>query len=128
MSAAVLHTIEVGESPLNAIKASIAEQAAAFAEEGALELTVHHPAMDVSGAQLLEFRVGDLLVHSWDLAQSIGVDETLDADVVAVEWQNLQPMLPFIGTIGIFGEGPSGSVADDAPLQTRLLDAMGRRP
>ncbi|MDG2111889.1 MAG: hypothetical protein P8N02_04660 [Actinomycetota bacterium] len=29
---------------------------------------------------------------------------------------------------GMFGEGSSGSVADDAPVQTRYLDIVGRRP
>jgi hypothetical protein len=28
----------------------------------------------------------------------------------------------------MFGTGASGTVADDAPLQTRLLDLTGRRP
>ena len=37
-------------------------------------------------------------------------------------------MAPIIGDIGVFGTGPSGTVADDAPLQQRLLDLSGRRP
>jgi hypothetical protein len=37
-------------------------------------------------------------------------------------------MAPIIGQIGIFGEGPSGTVGEDAPLQERLLDLTGRRP
>jgi hypothetical protein len=28
----------------------------------------------------------------------------------------------------VFGAGPSGTVADDAPLQVQLLDLTGRRP
>jgi hypothetical protein len=43
-------------------------------------------------------------------------------------WEGLQPMVPFIGEIGAFGTGPSGTVAEDAPLQLRLLDLTGRRP
>ena len=37
-------------------------------------------------------------------------------------------MAPFIAEIGVFGSGPSGTVAEDAPLQQRLLDLTGRRP
>jgi hypothetical protein len=40
----------------------------------------------------------------------------------------MQPMAPFIGQTGVFGSGPSGDVAADAPLQQRLLDFTGRRP
>lgn len=107
---------------------AVADQAAAFAEPGALERTVAHPAMDMSGAQLAGFRVGDLLIHGWDLARATGGDETLDPEVVGVVWTNIQPMLPMIGAVGVFGSGPSGTVPEAAPLQDRLLDAMGRRP
>ena len=41
----------------------------AFEESGATERTVHHPAMDMAGAQLLGFRIGGLTLHSWDLAR-----------------------------------------------------------
>ena len=30
--------------------------------------------------------------------------------------------------LGIFGDSASGDVGDDAPLQTRFLDLVGRRP
>ena len=45
--------------------------------------TAHHPAGERTGAQLLEMRVLDVTVHTWDLARSIGADESLDPDVVA---------------------------------------------
>lgn len=109
-------------------RTAVAEQAAAFAEPGALERIVHHPAMDMPGAQLAGFRVGDHTVHAWDLARAIGGDESLDPRVVEVVWTTIQPMLPMIGAVGVFGEGPSGTVPEDAPMQTLLLDAMGRRP
>jgi uncharacterized protein (TIGR03086 family) len=88
----------------------------------------HHPAGDMPGAQLIQFRVSDLLVHRWDLAQAIGVDDTLDPTLVQEVWDGLAPMIPMMATTGVFGAGPSGSVADDASAQVRLLDAMGRRP
>jgi len=33
-----------------------------------------------------------------------------------------------LGELGIFGSGATGEVDPDAPLQQRLLDALGRRP
>ena len=103
-------------------------QAEAFAAPGALDRICHHPRGDFPGGVLLGFRIGDFALHAWDLARAIGADETLNGDLVAVVWEGIQPMLPVIGTLGAFGEGPSGSVAENAPLQSRLLDATGRRP
>jgi len=108
--------------------ANAAAQLDAFRADGASERICHHPMGDMPGAQVAGFRIGDLTLHTWDLAHSTGGDETLPAELVDRVWADLQPMAPMIGAIGLFGEGPSGTVADDAPLQTRLLDLAGRRP
>jgi uncharacterized protein (TIGR03086 family) len=100
----------------------------AFGAPGALTRTVHHMVGDVPGEQVLGMRIGDNTVHAWDLARAIGSDETLDPALVAALWAQLQPMAPFIASIGVFGEGPSGTVPEDADLQRRLLDLTGRRP
>jgi uncharacterized protein (TIGR03086 family) len=100
----------------------------AFAAPGTLERTVHHFIGDVAGLQVLGFRICDLTLHGWDLARALGHDESLDPELVEAVWTDLQPIAPFIGATGIFGAGPSGDVADDAPLQLRLLDLAGRRP
>ena len=90
---------------------------------------MHHPAAgDVPGLTLYEFRTSDYLLHSWDVARATGGDESLDEGLVLLTWQGMQPMAPFIADIGMFGTGPSGTVAEDAPLQQRLLDLTGRRP
>lgn len=125
---AILNNAVAGDDPLAAVQDSLRAQTTAFADPSVLEMTVHHPAMDMPGAQLLGFRVGDLLVHSWDLARAVGADESLDAEVVAVVATNIEPMRPFIGQVGMFGEGPSGTLDDTADAQTALLDLMGRRP
>jgi uncharacterized protein (TIGR03086 family) len=95
---------------------------------GSLERTVHHPVGDISGSQLRDFRVADATLHSWDLARAIGSDESLDASLVKAIWAQLEPLSPIIGTIGLFGEGPSGTLGTDQDLQLRLLDLTGRRP
>ena len=125
---AVVANASLPDDPIAAFEEGAAEQAAAFAEPGALERTVAHPAGDFPATVLLNFRVGDYALHAWDLARAIGADETLAEDLVAFVWEGIQPMLPIIATVGVFGEGPSGTVGEDAPLQTRLLDATGRRP
>ncbi len=111
------------------LDAAFAEELAAFERSGAMEMTVHHPAVgDIPGAVLCNFRTGDYVVHSWDLARATGQDEGLPEDLVTATWEMLQPMAPVIGRTGVFGTGPSGDVPDDAPRQRRLLDLTGRRP
>ncbi len=118
----------LGEDPMAGFEQSAAAQREAFRRPGALEATVHHPAGDIPAAQLLGFRIGDLGVHAWDLARATGGDEALDPRVVEAIWHALEPMRPVIGQVGVFGSGPSGELGDDAPLQQRLLDLVGRRP
>lgn len=95
---------------------------------GTLAKTVHHPAMDMPATQLVQFRIGDMGLHAWDLARAIGADDTLNSKLVDLMWSALEPMRGGMAQSGVFGEGPSGRVPDSAPLQTRLLDLTGRRP
>ena len=89
---------------------------------------VHHLIGDVPASQLLQFRIGDLTLHAWDLATALGTDLAIPDELAEGIYESLQPMAPFIGEIGIFGSGPSGDVGEDATIVTRLLDFTGRRP
>ena len=125
---AVRKTIDLGDDPVAAFDAEADQVAAAFAEPGALERTIPPPSgMDMSGARLLGFRIGDYALHGWDLARAIGADEKLDDALVQELWNSLSPMVGVIASAGVFGGGPTGEVGDDAPLQDRLLDLTGRR-
>lgn len=126
-AAGLLADTALGDDVIGQFRRCAEELAAAFDEPGALDRIVAHPAMDMPAAQLLGFRIGDNLVHAWDLARAAGLDESLDDELVAMVWESVQPMRPFIGQVGQFGEGPSGA-RDDAPLDIQLLDFMGRRP
>ena len=103
-------------------------QAAAFAASGAMDRVTEHPAGDFPVPLLLGFRIGDWTLHAWDLARAIGADETLPVDLVAHVWEGIEPLGPILAASGRFGDGASGAVGAQAPLQTRLLDATGRRP
>lgn len=124
----VLGVDHLGETPRTGLDAALERQQTAFERPGIETHVFQHPAGDMPGAQVLQFRVTDLVVHQWDLAQSIGADETLDPGLVHEVWDAIAPMVPVMAVSGVFGSGPSGTVAEDAPLQDRLLDAMGRRP
>ena len=87
-----------------------------------------HPAGDLPGGRLFCFRLVDLTIHAWDLARATGGSLELNPVIVSSLWETLSPTATHLVATGVFGEGASGTVAEDAPLQLRLLDMLGRRP
>jgi uncharacterized protein (TIGR03086 family) len=78
------------------------------------------PAADLIGNII----VNDVLVHTWDLARSVGGDERLDATAVSAAYATLKPLDEMIRRPGVFGpkvEPPAG--ADE---QTEMLCFLGR--
>ena len=125
---AVFTGTELADDVTAQFAAGAAEQTAAFSVDGATARTLHHPMGDIPGEMVLGFRIGDLTLHSWDLARATGGDEVLPDALVEATWASLSPMADMIGSVGVFGEGPSGNASAEAPLQDRLLDLAGRRP
>ncbi len=70
--------------------------------------------------------IGDLLVHSWDVARTIGADETLPEEAVASTLMGLQRM-PDAMLRGENMFGPAIEVAEDASPQEKLLAFVGRQ-
>jgi uncharacterized protein (TIGR03086 family) len=67
----------------------------------------------------------DVLVHTWDLARTVGADESLDQDSVRRAYEALKPMDAMIRQPYVFGpklEPPKG-----ADVQTEFLYFLGRR-
>ena len=114
--------------PVAAFEESRRELADAFAVTGVLESVVEHPAMDMPGAQLLGFRITEYGLHGWDLARAIGADDHIDHDVLAALLALLEPLAEILPATGMFGDGRSAALPDDATLQHRVLDLSGRRP
>lgn len=70
--------------------------------------------------------IGDLLVHSWDLARALGVDETLPGEAVTSTLMGLQRMPePMLRGENMFG--PAIEVPEDASAQEKLLGFVGRQ-
>jgi uncharacterized protein (TIGR03086 family) len=72
------------------------------------------------------FCLGDVLVHTWDLARATGLDETLDADEVHRHFTGMEPIDELLRSSGHYG--PRVDVAADADEQTKLIAFTGRRP
>ena len=78
-----------------------------------------------AGQIIGQFVTMDLLVHTWDLARTVGADEHLDGDSVRDAYEALKPMDAMIRQPNVFGpklEPPPG-----ADLQTEFLYFLGRR-
>ena len=78
-----------------------------------------------AGEIIARFVTMDLLVHTWDLARTVGADERLDEGSVRDAYEALKPMDAMIRQPKVFGpklEPPQG-----ADLQTEFLYFLGRR-
>lgn len=124
----ILTGTPLDDDPISQFSSVAGTMFTAFEQDGALEQIIHHPMADMPAGRVLGFRMGEVVLHGWDLAQAIGVDEALDPNAVQAVWDATIPSKDMIATLGIFGDGPSGTAPDEAPLQTRLLDLTGRRP
>jgi uncharacterized protein (TIGR03086 family) len=101
---------------------------AAFQKPGVLDEKVEMPFGEMTVAQILtNVAMGDLLIHSWDLARATGGDERLDPDAVTVAFEGLKPLDEVLRASGtVFG--PKIDPPPGADLQTELLCFSGRRP
>ncbi len=91
-------------------------------------LEISHPR---AGAHRLDdaiamFFLGDVLVHTWDLARAVGLNDTLDPEVVHDMLVGMEPLDDMLRASGQYG--PRVDVPHDADEQTRLIAFTGRRP
>jgi uncharacterized protein (TIGR03086 family) len=81
---------------------------------------------------LVGFLTGDLLIHSWDLARSIGADETLPPDTVEATTVGLHHVPPAllrgINPLGQKMMATAVEVPDDASPQDKMLASPAADP
>jgi uncharacterized protein (TIGR03086 family) len=118
---------QLGDAPLTAVTTSCKDQREAFATADQSR-ALHHPSGDITFDTFLRFRLGDLVIHTWDIAIGAGLDPTLDPAVVDGLWAMVEPHLDDMRAMGGFGAGASSTLPTGASLQYQLLDAFGRRP
>ncbi len=61
---------------------SVGDQLAAFGQSETLDRTWHHVAGDLTGRQILRLRLHDLIVHTWDIGQTLDPLTSLPDDLV----------------------------------------------
>lgn len=72
------------------------------------------------------FGIGDVLIHTWDLARATGLDEALDAEEVQRLMAVMEPNDEMMRQGTAFG--PRVPVADGADPQAKLIAFTGRHP
>jgi uncharacterized protein (TIGR03086 family) len=95
-------------------------------QPGVLEQTMPGRSGEMPVEMSLGIRVGDLLVHTWDLARATGGDERLDADTAAIVLERIKPNDELLRSSGTFGPKLDPPPGADAAVE--LLCFTGRRP
>jgi uncharacterized protein (TIGR03086 family) len=116
----------LGNDPTAAFDAAAAAALDAVRAEGSMERTVHLSFGDFPGQEYVMQLAADHLVHAWDLATALGVDDTLDAEAVeavATWFADREDAYRAAGAIG-----PRVEVPASASPQARLIGSFGRTP
>jgi uncharacterized protein (TIGR03086 family) len=114
----------IGDDPLAAWDAAAAEALAAAEVDGAQERTVHLSFGDFPGSEYLGQVTSDVVIHTWDLAQSLGADAALGDSLVVFVEAFLGPQIDAWRSAGAFGPAVEGS--GDVDAQAALLARTGR--
>ncbi len=92
----------------------------------AMAKEVDGPTGKMPAAEVISrFVTMDVLVHTWDLARTVGADEHLDEASVGRAYESLKPVDEMIRQPRVFG--PKLEPPSDADLQTEFLYFLGRR-
>jgi uncharacterized protein (TIGR03086 family) len=116
----------LGTDPVPAFDAAAAAALEAVEAQGALQRTVHLSFGDCPGREYVMQLAADHLVHTWDLARALGVDETLDpaATTAVRDWfADHEPAYRQAGLIG-----PRVDPAPGSGPGAELLGMFGRTP
>jgi uncharacterized protein (TIGR03086 family) len=90
------------------------------------EFEHEHLGSDTIEHAIAMIMVGDVVIHTWDLARATGLDDTLPADIVHEMYEGMSAMGDALRVGGQFG--PAVAVPADADEQTRLVALTGRTP
>jgi uncharacterized protein (TIGR03086 family) len=114
----------LGADPVGAYRRSAAALQTAASGPGVLERSDVTPMGVSTNAERMQWRIADLLIHGWDLAQATGAAVELPEDLVEQALTLIQAQLPTQPRTGRFADPQP--IADDAPAIERLVAASGR--
>ena len=115
----------VGDDAAAAVSEASSSNLASWRQPGALDGDRSYPFGSFPASAALMINVGEIVVHSWDLARSTGQDATIDPDLATLVYEFYRPIpLDEYRAHGAFG--PEIPVPDSAPVAERMLGLLGR--
>jgi uncharacterized protein (TIGR03086 family) len=114
----------LGTDPAGAFRRSATALQAAAARPGVLDSSQATPLGVATGAERLQWRVADLLVHAWDLVQATGVRSEPPEDIAERALAFARTQLATGTRTGRFADPQP--IRDAAPAIERLAAYTGR--
>lgn len=124
---AIADTIESFTPSLDRVAAAVSStrtQTELSAQPGALDRRCSHVVGYLSGAEALQLRLHDLIIHNWDLARALDTPATIADDLIA--WAIADLLAPDSLSARHFDIASSDLARHEAEPQLRLLAAFGR--
>jgi uncharacterized protein (TIGR03086 family) len=100
------------------------KDAAATVKKADLEATAHLSYTDKIVKDYLLDSADDILVHTWDLGQAIGVSVVFDETAAQILFDHMKKKHADLNGSGLFGK--SLEVPMNASVQAKLLALLGR--
>lgn len=115
-----------GDDPAATWAATLESLLAALDQPGVLQRVVQSFWGEITVDDGIGRLLGDVTIHSWDLARAFGVDDRLDPILVEAVTAAMAPNADNLAASGMFAARVD--VGDDADAQAQLLAMSGRRP
>lgn len=119
-----LSRVDIDGDALAADWAATASKATDAWTRAELGSPVHLSYDTVTAEHYLHEMVAEITIHAWDLARAVGAQERLPEQLVEAAWTVFEPQQATLQASGLYAS--IVPVAEDAPLQTRLLALTGR--
>ncbi len=115
----------LGDDPVNAWKSAAAEALSAVERTDMDDSSVHLSRGEVPASQYINEISNDVLIHGWDIAQSINCSLIFDEGTAQAVYDFILQNIEGYRNSGSFGD--EVVVPEGAKVQTKLLALEGRR-
>jgi uncharacterized protein (TIGR03086 family) len=115
----------LGSDPKGAYSAAAAAASDSVNAPGAMEMTTQLSFGPTPGEEYALQVLFDLFIHGWDMRTALGIDATMDQEILTTLMPWAEKMMDAYRAAGVVG--PKPPIADDANDQTKMLALTGRK-